>query len=375
MKTIDALTENELRGKKVLLRVGFDVPVDARRVTNDFRIREALPTISYLIERGARVILISHIGRKKEETLAPVHTALTQYMKAAFVPALMGQQVMDAVSSLGDGEVLLLENLRGYDGETDNDETFSKTLASYGNLYVDEAFSVAHRAHASIVGIPKYLPSYAGLGFAREVAELSKAFTPTSPAIFVIGGAKFDTKLPLVKKFLALYDQIYVCGALAHDVWEARGVSVGASLTSDVPLTDADIISSPKVILPVDVRVQSIDGTTRDTVPGRIAGTDSIMDAGPRSVAAMLGALKAGGTVLWNGPLGFYERGFTAGTEAFAEGVARAGTRAIVGGGDTVASIEALGLDEKFTHVSTAGGAMLEFLEKGTLPGIEALGN
>lgn len=374
MKTIDTQSEQELRGKKVLVRVGFDVPVDGGHVTNDFRIREALPTITYLTECGARVILLSHIGRKKEETLAPVHAALTQYMKAIFVPALMGAEVTDAIAALRDGDALLLENLRGYDGETDNDDTFARTLASYGDLYVNEAFSVAHRTHASIVGIPKYLPSYAGLGFAREVTELSKAFTPTSPSIFVIGGAKFDTKLPLVKKFLALYDRIYVCGALAHDVWEARGVSVGASLTSDVPLTDADIISSEKVILPVDVRVQSIDGSARDTVPGRILPIDSVMDAGPRSVGAMLNALRAGGTVLWNGPLGFYERGFTAGTEAFAEGVARAGVRAIVGGGDTVASIEALGLDEKFTHVSTAGGAMLEFLEKGTLPGIDALG-
>jgi len=373
MKTIETLTEQELRGKKVLVRVGFDVPVDAGEVTNDFRIREALPTIAYLTERGARVILISHIGRKKEETLAPVHAALTHYMKVTYVPALVGEQVAAAVATLHDGDVLLLENLRGNDGETANDEALAKTLASYADLYVDEAFSVAHRAHASIVGIPKFLPSYAGLGFAREVAELSKAFTPTHPAIFVIGGAKFDTKLPLVKKFLALYDAVYVCGALAHDVWLARGVAVGASLTSDVPLEDADIISSPKVILPVDVRVQSIDGSAHDTVPGHIAPTDSIMDAGPRSVDAMLSALKAGGTVLWNGPLGFYERGFTAGTEAFAEGVADAGVRAIVGGGDTVASIESLGLDEKFTHVSTAGGAMLEFLEKGTLPGIEAL--
>ena len=374
MKTIETLTEQELRGKKVVLRVGFDVPVDSGHVTNDFRIREALPTINFLTERGARVILISHIGRKKEETLAPVHTALTQYMKAQFVPALVGPHVEGAIAALQDGEVLLLENLRGNDGETANDEAFAKTLASYGDLYVDEAFSVAHRAHASIVGIPKFLPSYAGLGFAREVAELRKAFTPTSPAIFVIGGAKFDTKLPLVKKFIELYDAIYVCGALAHDVWEARGISVGASLTSDVPLTDTTIINHPKVILPIDVRVQALDGSVRDTVPGRIEGTESIMDAGPRSVDAMLDALKAGGTVLWNGPLGFYERGFTAGTEAFAEGVAHADVRAIVGGGDTVASIESLGLDEKFTHVSTAGGAMLEFLEKGTLPGIEAIG-
>ena len=282
MKTIETLTEQELRGKKVVLRVGFDVPVDSGHVTNDFRIREALPTINFLTERGARVILISHIGRKKEETLAPVHTALTQYMKAQFVPALVGPHVEGAIAALQDGEVLLLENLRGNDGETANDEAFAKTLASYGDLYVDEAFSVAHRAHASIVGIPKFLPSYAGLGFAREVAELRKAFTPTSPAIFVSGGAKFDTKLPLVKKFIELYDAIYVCGALAHDVWEARGISVGASLTSDVPLTDTTIINHPKVILPIDVRVQALDGSVRDTVPGRIEGTESIMDAGPR---------------------------------------------------------------------------------------------
>jgi phosphoglycerate kinase len=172
---------------------------------------------------------------------------------------------------------------------------------------------------------------------------------------------------------MALYDHVFVCGALAHDVWEARGVSVGGSLVSDVPLTDADIVSAPKVELPVDVRVQSLDGHARVESPKRVGAADIIMDAGPATVEKMLAALTESGTLLWNGPLGFYERGFTEATEAFAEGAARSGARTIVGGGDTVAAIEKLGLNDKFTHVSTAGGAMLEFLEKGTLPGIDAL--
>ena len=373
MHSVTTLAEKDLKGKRVLLRVGFDVPVENDTVTNDFRIREALPTIEFLTSHGARVVMLSHIGRKKEETLLPVYGALQKYMRVSFVSQLIGEQVVKRISALANGDVLLLENLRSCEEEIANDEVFAKTLASYGDLYVNEAFSVAHRAHASIVGIPQYLPSYAGIGFAREVTELTKAFTPTSPSVFVIGGAKFDTKLPLVKKFLPLYEKIYVCGALAHDVWEARGISVGGSLTSDVPLADSDIINSEKVILPVDVRVQTLDGRVRVEKADRVGGEDIIMDAGAASVLAMVSSLRPGGTVLWNGPLGFYERGFTDATEAFAEGVALAGVRSIVGGGDTVASIEKLGLNKKFTHVSTGGGAMLEFLEKGTLPGIDAL--
>lgn len=373
MQTLDTLEEKDLKGKRVVLRVGFDVPVVDGVVTNDFRIREALPTIDYLTSRGARVVLISHIGRKKEESLLPVYTALTAYMRVSFVPHLVGDEVTTAINALADGGVVLLENLRGTTEEMENSDEFSKVLASYGDVYVSEAFSVAHREHASIVGIPKFLPSYAGLGFAREVSELGKAFSPTSPSVFVIGGAKFDTKIPLIKKFLPLYDKIYVCGALAHDVWEARGVPVGGSLTSDAPLTDTDIINAEKVLLPIDVRLESFDGSVRIDVPSRIGGMDVVIDAGPRSIEAMLSSLQKGGTLLWNGPLGFYERGFTDATEAFAEGVADSGTRSIVGGGDTVASIEKLGLNKKFTHVSTGGGAMLEYLEKGTLPGIDAL--
>lgn len=373
MKSIESLTKEELKGKRVLLRVGFDVPVEDGVVKNDFRIREALETIKYLLSAGARLIILSHIGREKNETLLPVHTALSLYIKASFVSAVVGEEVLKATAALQDGEAVMLENLRSHDEESENDEAFAKTVASYGDIYINEAFSVAHRAHASIVGIPKFLPSYAGFGFIREVEELTKAFTPTSPSVFVIGGAKFDTKLPLVKKFMPLYDKIFVCGALAHDVWEARGVSVGASLVSEVPLTDAEIISSPKVLLPKDVRILSLDGSARVDAPQKVGGADVIMDAGPDAVEDILVSLKEGGTLLWNGPLGFYERGFTDATEAFAEGVARSGVRSIVGGGDTVASIEKLGLNEKFTHVSTGGGAMLEFLEKGTLPGIEAL--
>ncbi len=375
MKQITLLGEEQLRGKRVMVRVGFDVPIEQGVVKNDFRIREALPTIEYLMRAGARVILISHIGRDPEATLEPVHTALSNYMSVQWVPgAYDSSEVVDVVASLKDGEAALLENLRRHAGEQENDDALSKQLAALADIYVNEAFSVAHRAHASIVGIPALIPSYAGIGFAREVEELGKAFAPTSPSVFVIGGAKFDTKLPLIKKFMALYDVIYVCGALAHDVWEARGVSVGASLMSDESLTDQDIIQSENVKLPVDVRIQTLTGESRIDTPNHIGGADVVMDAGPESVEVMLGTLKPGGTLLWNGPLGFYERGFTDATEAFAEGASRSGARTIVGGGDTVAAIETLGLNDKFTHVSTGGGAMLEFLEKGTLPGIEALG-
>ena len=373
LRTISAFNNGELLGKRVVLRVGFDVPVENGVVTNDFRIREALPTITQLRVAGARVVLISHIGRDKNESLAPVHMALIKHVPCAWAGGLIGEDITTKIAALADGEMILLENLRSNDGETANDDTFAKTIASYGDLYVNEAFSVAHREHASIVGIPKYVPSYAGLGFEKEVTELANAFTPTSPSVFVIGGAKFDTKLPLIKKFMPLYEKIYVCGALAHDLWEARGVSVGASLTSDVALTDTDIINAEKVILPVDVRIQSLNGSARLDIPQRVGGADVIMDAGPESVKAMLASLADGGTLLWNGPLGFYERGFTDSTEAFAEGVVETSARTLVGGGDTVAAIEKLGLNSRFTHVSTGGGAMLEFLEKGTLPGITAL--
>jgi phosphoglycerate kinase len=376
MKCITEVKAKELTGKRTVVRVGFDVPISDGKVSNDFRIREALPTLEYLKNAGARIVLISHLGRNPHETLAPVAEALAVYMPVRFVLSTVGSEAHEAVSSLGDGEVLLLENLRSHEGESKNDPVFGKELASLGDIYVNEAFSVAHRTHASVVGIPVHLPSYAGIGFAREVEKLTSAFSPTHPSVFVIGGAKFDTKLPLVKKFAKLYDRIYICGALAHDVWEARGVSVGGSLVSDTQLSDADIIQAADTILtPIDVRVQSIDGTLRVDVPERIGGADIIMDIGPRSVEVMLNSLPEGGTLLWNGPLGFYERGFTDGTEAFAGGVAEKKIRSLVGGGDTVASIEKLGLNEKFTHVSTGGGAMLEFLEKGTLPGIEVLGS
>lgn len=373
MRTITTCTPEELRGKRVLLRVGFDTPVENGVVQNDFRIREALPTIAFLTDAGAKVILLSHIGREKNETLAPVHTALSKYMRVAWCPSLSGDEATHSVTALKDGEAVMLENLRGHDGESGNDPALAETLAKLGDIYVNEAFSVAHREHASIVGIPKHLPSYAGIGFAKEVEELSKAFTPTSPSVFVIGGAKFDTKLPLIHKFMDVYEHIFVVGALAHDVWEARGVSVGGSVVGEVPLTDRAIIDSAKVELPIDVRIQSLDGQARLAHPKQVGSVDMIMDAGPESVEHMLSVLKRGGTLLWNGPLGWYERGFTDGTEAFAEGAAESGARTIVGGGDTVAAIEKLGLNEKFTHVSTAGGAMLEYLEKGMLPGIEAL--
>lgn len=375
MNSITSLTDADLRGKRVLLRVGFDAPVEDGIVQNDFRIREALPTIEYLTERGARLVIISHIGREKQASLRPVYIALSKYMRVSWCPSLIGEEAEKAVAAVADGEAVLLENLRGHDGEVLNDTAFAESLAKLGDLYVNEAFSVAHRSHASVVGVPKYLPSYAGIGFSKEVEALKAAFAPTSPSIFVIGGAKFDTKLPIITKFMDLYERIFVVGALAHDVWEARGIPVGGSVVGEVPLSDRAIIDSEKVALPVDVRVQSLDGHARIAAPKQVGAADLIVDVGPESVERMLATLKPGGTLLWNGPLGWYERGFTDATEAFAEGAAVSGARTLVGGGDTIAAIEKLGLNEKFTHVSTGGGAMLEYLEKGTLPGIDALRN
>jgi phosphoglycerate kinase len=354
-----------LRGKRVLVRVGFDVPIENGVVSDDVRIRESLPTIEYLRGCGAKIILIAHIGRSKENTLAPVAEALRKYVPVTFLRDCISDAAVSATHTIKESECLLLENLRGYGGETTNDVGFAMSLAKLGDIFVNEAFSNSHRPHASIIGVPLHLPSYAGIAFAKEVKELTRVLVePTSPSVFVFGGAKFD-KRDLIKKFMKLYDMVFVCGA--------RGVNVGASLVGEMPLTDVEIIHSDKVLLPKDVRVQSLGGETRIDSPNRIHPTDVIMDIGPTSVDAMLDALSNNGTLLWNGPLGFYERGFTDATEAFARGVAEIGCCSIVGGGDTVAAIEQLGLNEKFTHVSTAGGAMLEFLEKGTLPGIEAL--
>ena len=364
----------KLTGKRVLLRVGFNVPIEEGAVTNQFRLMRALPTISYLREEGARIVIIAHIGRDKEETLKPVYEALRSQISLKWCPDLSGKQTREAVQKLEDGEVLLLENLRQDERETANDPSLAKELAEYADLYVNDAFAASHRAHASLVEVPKLLPSYFGFNFITEYEELQKAMEPEKPSLFILGGAKFETKLPLVEQYAQKYDQVFIGGAHANDIFAAKGLEVGESLVSGVNLTDSVILNRLNILLPIDVTVKG-KTDNRVTKPEDVRPDENILDAGPKSVEMLAKYIKEAKTILWNGPLGDYEKGFDKVTLAVAKEISQAPGYSVVGGGDTVASIQSLNLQDKFGFLSTAGGAMLTFLEKGSLPAIDAILN
>ena len=363
-----------LQGVKVFLRADFNVPVKNGAVADDFRIRAALPTIEYLRSHGARLVIASHLevidGEKA--TIAPVATKLKNLgVSVIFVKDY--KKAFDAGEHLADGECLLLENLRMWDGEKENDPKFAKELASLADIYVNDAFPVCHREHASIVGVPKYIPGYAGLQLQKEVENLSKAFNPAHPFLFILGGAKFDTKMPLLTRFLGAADSIFVGGALANDLFKAKDYEIGLSLISKGAFDLSHIISDPKLMIPIDVVNQK--GETKPAMS--LSADDKIMDMGPESVKILKGKIETAKFILWNGPMGLYEDGYRGPTLDIAEMLAEAtgrGATTIVGGGDTIAAIATLKLEDRFTFISTAGGAMLDFLAKGTLPGIEALG-
>lgn len=371
MKTLSDI-EN-LKGVKVFLRADFNVPVKNGAVVDDFRIRAALPTIEHLRSRGARLIIASHLEviEGEKATLEPVVSVLARLgVPVTFVKDYKKAFAMG--EALKDGECLLLENLREWPGEKKNDPKFAKELASLADIYVNDAFPVSHREHASIVGVPRYIPGYAGLQIQKEVENLSKAFNPAHPFLFILGGAKFDTKMPLLMKFLGIADSVFVGGALSNDLFKARGYEVGQSLLSNGGLDLAPILSSPKLIIPVDVLNQSGEIKKADG----LSATDKVMDIGPASLALLKGKIDVAKFILWNGPMGLYEDGYRGPTLDIARMLADAtdrGATTIVGGGDTIAAIATQKLEDRFTFISTAGGAMLDFLAKGTLPGLEAL--
>lgn len=308
-KTI--LEAGDLKDKRVLVRVDWNVPLKDGVVQDDFRITQSMPTLEYLKKAGAKVILMTHL-ESDTQSVEPLRKYVPEGME-------------------------LLENLRQNPGEESNSPEFAQELASKADIYVNEAFSVSHRAHASIVGVPKLLPSYAGIEFAREVEQLSKAFNPPHPFLLILGGAKFETKLPLVEKFLNIADEIFIAGAIAKP----------ASLLS--------LVQNSKITLPL--------------------GDVAALDADDANIALMKEKIAPCAFVLWNGPLGKYEDGYTQGTLKLAQLLADSGKEVIVGGGDTLTAIKTLNLFDKFTFVSTGGGAMLDFLANETLPGIEALNN
>ena len=364
----------------ILVRAALNVPIEGGKITNDYRLRRAVPTIRFLAERGARVILISHIG----EALAPVAEALGKFVpRVSFSPETIGAGARAAIRNLPPGNTLVLENLRRHRGERENDSRFARELAALGDVFVQDSFDTCHRSHASIIGIPRILPSYAGLVLEEEVRELSKALTPKHPALAVIGGAKFSTKEPVLTTLLKKYDRVFVGGALANDFLKASGYEVGQSLVSNADETHIKkLLANSRLALPVDSLVipkeKARETSGRDTARiadvGHVQLDEAMADHGPKTSALLADLAKKAKTILWNGPLGNYENGFVDATDELARTVAASSAYSIIGGGDLIASIEGLGLLEKFSFVSTGGGAMLEFLAKGTLPGIIALG-
>jgi phosphoglycerate kinase len=354
----------------------MNVPVENGTVADRYRIEQALPTLKELSSRGAKVIVMAHIGRDPSETLTPVADVLKELLPSTrFVADLVGDKAKEAIEELPNGGVLLLENVRSHEGETKNDEPFVEALASLAEYYVDDAFGATHRTHASIVGVPEKIPGYAGLLLERELEEMQGGLTPLTPSLFILGGAKFETKEPLLEASIARYDTIFIGGALANDFLKAEGFSVGKSLVSEHGAEKvAELIASGKILLPVDVTVDGPDGVLTKSAE-HVGPDDVIVDVGPESITELGVRIAHAKSILWNGPLGLYEKGFVESTKSTALLVADVSGHSIVGGGDTVAAIRELGLAEKFNFLSTGGGAMLDYLVEGNLPGVEALKN
>ncbi len=374
MKCISEVAAADLKGKYILVRAGFDVPLTANgEVADLFRIRRSAETIAYLSKLGARVIILSHIGRDPEETNAPVARALKSEVALTYVKDLTGQVAHDAKHAMRDGDVLLLENLRRDPREVKNDDGLARELAGLGDIYVNDAFSAAHRAHASIVGIPKYLPHYSGLLVDAEVKAITPARAPQHPSFAILGGAKFETKAPLIRSLLAAYDTVFITGALANDVFKARGLPVGRStISSELP--GEDVLANPHFLAPVDVTVERLDKQSRVKHPEEVESGDKIVDIGPETIALIAPKIAEAKFILWNGPTGLYEAGYGEWTHAIAELIAKSDAQKVIGGGDTIAVIEESGMHrENLGFLSTGGGAMLEFMLDGKLPGLDAL--
>jgi len=363
-----------LKGKYVFLRASTNVPIVDGVVQNQFRITRGLATVQYLVNHGARVIVAGHAGRDGSVSLKPVADIFAAHVPVVFSPEVLGEKTTKLRDALSDGQVLVLENLRSNPGEKKNDVAFAEELADLADVYVNDAFSVSHRDNASLSAITQFLPSYVGFNFVHEYEELTKALKPESPSIFLLGGAKFDTKIPLVEKFLDIYGHVFIGGALANDFFKAKGLEVGTSLVSDVSLVGSPLLLHTKIILPIDVVVAKGE-QSRVTTPDDVQPDERILDAGPETVAFLAPYIAEASMVLWNGPFGNYEDGYPEQTLVTARLIAEAPGYSVIGGGDTVAAIESLNCQEKYNFLSTAGGAMLTFLELGTLPAIEALKN
>jgi phosphoglycerate kinase len=377
----------DVASKRVLVREDLNVPLSKGAITDDARIRAAVPTLKHLAERGATVIVMSHLGRPEGVdpalSLRPVAKALAEQLgiEVQFAEDCVGEAARSAVGGLKPGHVLLLENVRFHPEEEANDPDFAHRLASLGELYVNDAFAASHRAHASVVGLAAYLPAYAGELMEAELAALHKALDdPKRPLVAVVGGAKVSTKVGVLQHLLEEVDALLIGGAMANTFFKAQGLPTGNGLVEETALEDAKKVlekGGKKLVLPVDlVCAKKMEAKQPQVVvpangvePGWMA-----LDIGPKSVAEFARHVSTASTIVWNGPVGVAEiPDFSEGTRALGEAIASSGAYTLVGGGDTVAAVDSLGLSGRFSHVSTGGGATLEYMEGKELPGVAIL--
>jgi phosphoglycerate kinase len=381
----------DVAGKRVLVRVDFNVPMEAGRIVDDSRIRAAIPTVKDLVERSARVILMTHLGRPDGQVdeasrTWPLAERLSHLMErpVRHLDDCVGPAVEAAVSAMQDGDIVMLENVRFHPGEMKNDPVFAKQLAALGDLYVNDAFGAAHRAHASTAGIAEYLPAVAGLLMEREIKTLGRIMVdPPHPLVAIIGGSKISTKIGVVRSLLQRADRLCLGGAMACTFFKAKGLEMGRSLVEEDQLDVArSLLASPAagsgtLVLPLDAVIAAearpgvkVETVAIDAVPANM----KVLDVGPMTVERFLQTCDGAHAVVWNGPLGVYEvPPFDRGTDALAEGLAGSDAETIIGGGDLVAALQKQHLADRMSFVSTGGGATLEFLEGKILPGIAVL--
>ena len=383
----------ELKGKKVLCRCDFNVPMKDGEITDDFRIVSSLPTVKYLIEQGARVILMSHMGKPKGEpkpelSLGPVALRLTellgQEVKFISCPTVISDSVREMAEGLSDGEVMLLENTRYRAEETKSEEPFTGELASLGELFVNDAFGTAHRDHSSTAGLARYLPTVSGFLIEKEVKFLGDALDkPERPFVAIMGGAKVGDKIPVIENLMKKVDTIIIGGGMTYTFFKAKGYEIGKSiLDSDSIELSGELLrkaeaAGVKIMLPMDTLCTDdfsennvIEVYDADKIPAELMG----MDIGPKTIAIYEEEIAKAKTIVWNGPMGVFENPkFEAGTKAVAQALADSDAVTVIGGGDSAAAVEQFGLKDRMTHVSTGGGASMEFLEGKVLPGIACI--
>ncbi len=391
-KCISDLRDNELRGKRVLVRVDFNVPMDKQgNITDDMRIRAALPTVRHLIDRGAKALLISHLGRPKGVTeglrMDPIAKRLAELLGCPVIKLddCVGEKVEAAIAKMANGEVAMLENVRFHPEEEANDAAFAKRLAALADVYVNDAFGTAHRAHASTEGVARILPGVCGFLIQKELEIMGKSLDdPQRPFVAIIGGAKVSSKILVIRNLARKVDTLIIGGGMVFTFLKAQGIEVGKSLVEEKFLAEAEGIWAElkamphlQLIVPVDV---VIAGEAAAGVPTKVVPIDRIppdrmgLDIGPETVERFKAAIRTAGTIIWNGPLGVFEiEEFAKGTNEIAAALASSKAVTIIGGGDSASAVEKAGVADRMTHISTGGGASLEYLEGKELPGIAIL--